>query len=90
MAAPKMGYAMKYLGINVKHLVTEVPTLARFGVAAGVAGVYFTDNWIGHNLLRYIPVLGESQYGWSFTEEAERNAVIAKELAEKKAALAAM
>jgi hypothetical protein len=35
------------------------PSAALFGTTGLVAGIYFTDNWLGHNVLRHIPLIGD-------------------------------
>ena len=35
------------------------PTAIGYGAAAGLAGVYFTDAWIGRNVLRFVPWIGD-------------------------------
>eukprot|EP00048_Salpingoeca_helianthica_P014536 m.222167 g.222167 ORF g.222167 m.222167 type:complete len:61 (+) comp15973_c0_seq1:3508-3690(+) len=34
------------------------PTLVGYGVAGGLAGLYFTDKWIGKAVLKYVPFIG--------------------------------
>eukprot|EP00051_Salpingoeca_urceolata_P027443 m.481498 g.481498 ORF g.481498 m.481498 type:complete len:82 (-) comp22189_c0_seq1:133-378(-) len=35
------------------------PSLALYGAAAGIAGVYFSDVWLGRYALQYVPWVGD-------------------------------
>jgi hypothetical protein len=39
-------------------LQPRTPSLATFGASALIGGIYFTEDWIGKNAIRYIPVIG--------------------------------
>ena len=39
--------------------IYRAPTFAGFGITGGMLAVYFTDDWIGKEVLMYVPVIGD-------------------------------
>ena len=50
--------AFNVFGFGATFAKNWTPSLATFGASGLVAGVYFTEEWIGHNVVRYIPFVG--------------------------------
>jgi len=41
---------------HVKALVPFVPSLAVYGAAGGTVALLFTSEWIGKNVLQFVPI----------------------------------
>ncbi len=50
--------AFNVFGFGSTFAKNWAPSLAAYGAAGFVAGVYFTEEWIGHNVVRFIPFVG--------------------------------
>jgi len=53
---------------HLNKLKPFVPGLAGYGVAAGSVAIFFTSEWIGKNLLQFVPM-----YNRKYTDYKERD-----------------
>lgn len=65
---PKL--ALNLAGYGFRFAKDWTPSAVQWGVVGGTAAIYFTDNWLGHKILRYVPVIGNRYQGFVDAEIA--------------------